>query len=136
MRIARLREQNLVPSRARRISGVVEVALRPGLRQANQRNLLKSRGRFAAPPISEMNSPICVPLACRIFEMLSVLGQRSFPSLVIRLLLLNVVGSRPARLAKPEGDIPHWLCEAIDGLPDLGVLKHGNIVIQDGWRLH
>src|SRR6202051_5161256 len=36
----------------------------------------------------------------------SVEGQRSRPSGVIRLDLLKVVGSRPARLASPEGDSP------------------------------
>src|SRR5437868_9520203 len=36
----------------------------------------------------------------------SVDGQRVRPSGVIRLDLLKVVGSRPARLASPEGDNP------------------------------
>jgi hypothetical protein len=36
----------------------------------------------------------------------SVEGQRSRPSGVMRLDLLKVVGSRPARLASPEGDRP------------------------------
>src|SRR6266550_4808935 len=36
----------------------------------------------------------------------SVEGQRSRPSAVMRLDLLKVVGSRPARLASPEGDSP------------------------------
>src|SRR6202011_2616301 len=36
----------------------------------------------------------------------SVEGQRSRPSGVMRLDLLKVVGSRPARLASPEGDNP------------------------------
>src|SRR5436305_922661 len=36
----------------------------------------------------------------------SVEGHRSRPSGVTRLDLLNVVGSRPARLASPEGDSP------------------------------
>jgi hypothetical protein len=36
----------------------------------------------------------------------SVEGQRSRPPGVMRLDLLKVVGSRPARLASPEGDSP------------------------------
>src|SRR5712664_300354 len=36
----------------------------------------------------------------------SVEGHRSWPSEVMRLDLLKVVGSRPARLASPEGDSP------------------------------
>src|ERR1700719_1080706 len=36
----------------------------------------------------------------------SVDGQRSRPSGVMRLDLLKVVGSSPARLASPEGDSP------------------------------
>src|SRR5260221_813051 len=36
----------------------------------------------------------------------SVDGHRSRPSAAMRLDLLNVVGSRPERLASPEGDIP------------------------------
>src|SRR6478752_1973941 len=36
----------------------------------------------------------------------SVEGQRSRPSAVMRLDLLKVVGSRPARRANPDGDIP------------------------------
>src|SRR3982074_3635261 len=36
----------------------------------------------------------------------SVEGQRSRPSGVMRLDLLKVVGSRPERLASPEGDKP------------------------------
>jgi len=38
--------------------------------------------------------------------MLSVLGQRGRPSPVIRLERLNVVGSRPARRARAEGERP------------------------------
>ena len=45
-------------------------------------------------------------MAVRTLEMLSVLGQRSLPSRVVRLLLLKVVGSRPARRANPEADSP------------------------------
>src|SRR3979490_3427212 len=36
----------------------------------------------------------------------SVEGHRSWPSGVMRLDLLKVVGSRPERLASPEGDSP------------------------------
>src|SRR3984885_2951591 len=46
------------------------------------------------------------PVADNTLARLSVEGQRSFPLAVPRLLLLKVVGSRPASLARPEGDMP------------------------------
>ena len=45
------------------------------------------------------------PVACNILAMLLVDGQRGCPYLELRLLLLNVVGSRPLNLARPEQDI-------------------------------
>ena len=45
------------------------------------------------------------PVASRIFAMLLVDGHRGWPYLDQRLLLLNVVGSKPLRLANPEQDI-------------------------------
>ena len=45
-------------------------------------------------------------MASRILDTLSVLGQRDLPCLVVRLLLLNVVGSSPARFASPEAERP------------------------------
>src|SRR5882672_12443638 len=52
------------------------------------------------------NSSSDSSVADRILARLSVEGQRSFPLAVPRLLLLKVVGSNPASLAKPEGDMP------------------------------
>ncbi len=57
-------------------------------------------------PMKAISSASEAPVACRILASDSVLGQRSLPSPVTRLLLLNVVGSRPARRASPEGDMP------------------------------
>src|SRR4029077_2871756 len=45
-------------------------------------------------------------VAASALESDSVEGQRSRPSGVMRLDLLKVVGSRPERLASPEGDNP------------------------------
>ena len=42
------------------------------------------------------------PVAPRIFAMLPVEGQRGWPYFEKRLLLLNVVGSKPLYFAKPE----------------------------------
>lgn len=46
------------------------------------------------------------PVEDKILEILLVDGQRGWPSLVQRLLLLNVVGSNPLHRANPEQDIP------------------------------
>ena len=51
------------------------------------------------------NSLIVVPVAFNTLAMLYVDGQRGWPYLLNRLLLLNVVASRPANLANPEQDI-------------------------------
>ena len=52
--------------------------------------------------IKATKSGIEVAVVVRILAMLSVEGQRSLPSLEKRLLLLNVVGSSPARRASPD----------------------------------
>jgi len=46
------------------------------------------------------------PVAVSDFETDSVEGQRARPSGVMRFDLLNVVGSKPARLASPDADSP------------------------------
>lgn len=46
------------------------------------------------------------PVEDKILDILLVDGQRGWPSLVQRLLLLNVVGSNPLHRANPEHDIP------------------------------
>ena len=45
-------------------------------------------------------------VALNIFEIVSVDGQRGCPNTDARLLLLNVVGSKPLCFARPEQDIP------------------------------
>ena len=45
------------------------------------------------------------PVAARIFAILPVDGHRGWPYLDQRLLLLNIVGSKPLRRARPEHDI-------------------------------
>src|SRR5580658_8531923 len=52
------------------------------------------------------------PVALRIFATLSVPGHRSCPSWVRRFDLLNVVGSRPDFLARPEADNPFSVASA------------------------
>src|SRR3954470_9545940 len=69
------------------------------------------------PPSSSRltNSAMLACVASRIFDKLSVLGQRGLPCLVVRLLLLKVVGSSPARLAKPDAD--RWFFAANISMP-------------------
>src|SRR5215468_4767312 len=50
------------------------------------------------------NSAKLMLVAPSTLAMLSVDGQRGRPSHAMRLLLLKVVGSRPARRARPEAD--------------------------------
>src|SRR5437667_595093 len=50
------------------------------------------------------NSAKLMLVAPSTLAMLSVDGQRGRPSRAMRLLLLKVVGSRPARRARPEAD--------------------------------
>src|ERR1700692_3464775 len=60
----------------------------------------------ALSPINCTNESMELLAAASALETDSVEGQRSRPSGVIRLDLLKVVGSRPERLASPEGDNP------------------------------
>ncbi len=53
-----------------------------------------------------VKSCILAPVDDNIFEILFVDGHRGCPSLDQRLLLLNVVGSKPLHFANPEQDIP------------------------------
>lgn len=53
-----------------------------------------------------VNSWIEAPVDANILEILLVDGHRGWPSLVQRLLRLNVVGSKPLHRANPEHDIP------------------------------
>ena len=59
-----------------------------------------------------VNSSSVNPVAVRILEMLSVLGQRGRPSGVNRLDGLNAVGSSPASRASPEDDSSLWRASA------------------------
>ena len=56
--------------------------------------------------INLVKSWILAPVDDNILDMLFVDGHRGCPSLDQRLLLLNVVGSKPLHFAKPEQDIP------------------------------
>ena len=53
-----------------------------------------------------VKSWIFAPVDDKILEILLVDGHRGCPSLDQRLLLLNVVGSKPLHFASPEHDIP------------------------------
>src|SRR5260370_16507378 len=58
----------------------------------------------ASSEIKATNWSSVAPVAASDFATDSVEGQRARPSGVMRLDLLNVVGSRPARLASPDAD--------------------------------
>ncbi len=58
------------------------------------------------PVTSAVNVSSGAPVAPSTLAMLSVLGHRARPSGMRRLLGLNVVASRPDRLANPDGDSP------------------------------
>src|SRR5512135_2445040 len=60
----------------------------------------------APSPISCTKLSMELLVAASALETDSVEGQRSRPSGVMRLDLLKVVGSRPERLASPDGDNP------------------------------
>lgn len=63
-------------------------------------------GLLSLLSINLVNSWIEAPVDDNILEILLVDGHRGCPSLVQRLLRLNVVGSKPLHRAKPEQDIP------------------------------
>ena len=58
------------------------------------------------PVTRAVNDSRLAPVASSTLARLSLLGQRARPSGMRRLLGLNVVASRPARLARPEADRP------------------------------
>ena len=60
-------------------------------------------------------------------------GQRARPSGVMRFDLLKVVGSSPARLARPDGDSLARAAKPVERAPDLGVGEHG-VFIPAGFR--
>ena len=59
-----------------------------------------------APDTSAVNASRLAPVASSTLATLSVLGQRARPSGMRRFERLKVVGSSPARLARPEADRP------------------------------
>ena len=72
-------------------------------------------------PISDTKDSTLTLVAASALATDSVEGQRARPSGVMRFDLLNVVGSRPERLASPDGDslaraarrsraVQIWLC--------------------------
>jgi hypothetical protein len=65
-----------------------------------------------APPTSATNWSSVTPVAARHFATDSVEGQRWRWSEVTRFDLLKVVGSSPARLARPDGEVPARLARA------------------------
>src|ERR1700733_11621168 len=70
---------------------------------------MSGTARVAGPPPELINSTKIstgVPVAVSALAMDSVDGQRARPEAVMRLDLLKVVGSSPARRAKPEADSP------------------------------
>src|SRR5262245_47159911 len=69
------------------------------------------KGTTRIPPRPQLLSKprkasIVVPVAAKTLATDSVDGQRARPSDVIRFDLLNVVGSRPERLARPDAESP------------------------------
>src|SRR3984893_14370220 len=62
-----------------------------------------SRG-LSAKSVTKVSALVAVAASALATD--SVEGQRARPSAVMRLDLLNVVGSSPARLARPDGDSP------------------------------
>ena len=93
---------------------------RPGRgRGAARRKRRRLAGRGASPR-SRGRSPISVPVASRILAMLSVEGQRGRPSAEARFDLLKVVGSSPARRARPGRRQPVARGEPVDRRPDAG----------------
>src|SRR3954454_24576201 len=85
-----------------------------------------SSGTEWPPPASSPTSLAKVSIeefaAASAFAIDSVEGQRSRPSEVTRLDLLKVVGSSPARLARPDGDKPARAASRCT--PDLVVSEH------------
>ena len=72
----------------------------------HETDLYQSCGTLSESSIYFVKSWIVEPVDANIFEILFVDGQRGWPSLDQRLLLLKVVGSRPLHFANPEQDIP------------------------------
>ena len=56
--------------------------------------------------MSDTNASMVTPVACSDFAIDSVEGQRARPCGVMRFDLLNVVGSSPAFLARPDAERP------------------------------
>src|SRR5262245_49190904 len=83
---------------------------------------------IAERPLSSISCTrvsILVPVAASAFATDSVEGQRARPSQVMRFDLLNVVGSSPDFLARPDGESPAraarrsravqiWACVSVD----------------------
>ena len=98
------RKGDLVPALADRKAAVVEIAAGARLGEADQRHRLGRTVRRFGDQRDELLD--VVPVAASDLAIDSVDGQRARPSGVMRLDLLNVVGSSPARLARPEADSP------------------------------
>ena len=113
------RKCDLVPALADRKAAVVEIAAGAGFGEADQRHRLR-----ASPfdsPISDTKVSTLTPVAASALATDSVEGQRARPSGVMRFDLLKVVGSRPDRLARPDGDSFGARGEPVERGPDLVV---------------
>ena len=97
------RKGDLVPAGAGREAAVVEIAAGAGLGEAEQRHAAGRRGRSLD---QRPKASMLVPVATSALLIDSVDGQRARPAAVMRFDLLNVVGSRPARRARPEAESP------------------------------
>ena len=89
----------------------------------------RSRARPAPPwrassVMRPTKTSTLVPVATSALATDSVDGQRARPAGVTRFDLLNVVGSSPARLARPDGERPARDSQAIEGGPNLRMREH------------
>ena len=119
-------KSDFVPTAADGEAAAVEKPLPPAWAKPIK-GMFRKVPRLSSSPRYDMNSPTPDPVAARIFDMLSVLGQRNLPSLDKRLLLLNVVGSSPAFLASRDVEPYSWARRSMAS-PNVSVSKHGNIV--------
>ena len=120
------RKSGLVPAVAVGKAARVEIAGvgRPG----RSRSSARSAPARATAPIRATNWSTVVLVAARHFATDSVDGQRCRWSGVTRLDLLKVVGSSPARLASPDGEVPARAASASMASQIWVWVEHG------GWR--
>ena len=93
---------NLLPALAERETAVVKIAAGASLGETDHRHIVHRR-LTAIGDQSDKGIELGGGRLQRFGDRNSVDGQRGRPSGVTRLDLLNVVGSRPAFLARPDG---------------------------------